>query len=222
MRFSLALTSFAVLMTALGQPAGAVMPQKGEPSVSVPRMNMQDYPSTGPWLVEVESGQHENVIHAAQTKRSTDPKYRTKEAQDVPFKTHRTMTNLKGYNLVVVEGIHQEDLHKIQGVKAVNPNTIRTKAYAWGYDRIDQVNAPPDQAAWNADYEGCGVDVYVLDTGIDTNHREFQDTGNGRSVANIWNSYGTVGPDTDGDGHGTHCAGTVGGQTIGVARCANM
>ena len=156
MRFSLALTSFAVLMTALGQPAGAVMPQKGEPSVSVPRMNMQDYPSTGPWLVEVESGQHENVIYAAQTKRSTDPKYRTKEAQDVPFKTHRTMTNLKGYNLVVVEGIHQEDLHKIQGVKAVNPNTIRTKAYAWGYDRIDQVNAPPDQAAWNADYEGCG------------------------------------------------------------------
>lgn len=66
------------------------------------------------------------------------------------------------------------------------------------------------------------VDVYVLDTGVDTNHQEFSPTGNGRIVSNIWNAFGAVSSDTDSHGHGTHCAGTVGGRSIGVARCANM
>ena len=50
---------------------------------------------------------------------------------------------------------------------------------------------------------GEGVDVYVIDTGINIKHVEFE----GRA------SWGKTIPDNDededGNGHGSHCAGTV-------------
>ena len=63
---------------------------------------------------------------------------------------------------------------------------------------------------------GDGVDVYIVDTGININHVEFE----GRA------SWGTTIPqgdvDEDGNGHGTHCAGTVGSRKYGVAKAANL
>ncbi|KAJ2913979.1 hypothetical protein MD484_g6416, partial [Candolleomyces efflorescens] len=66
------------------------------------------------------------------------------------------------------------------------------------------------------DVAGGGVDVYVIDTGINVNHVEFQ----GRA------SWGKTIPlndeDEDANGHGTHCAGTVGSRQYGVAKNANL
>jgi len=63
---------------------------------------------------------------------------------------------------------------------------------------------------------GKGVDVYVVDTGINVNHVEFQ----GRA------SWGKTIPqddiDEDGNGHGTHCAGTIASRGYGVAKQANV
>ncbi|KAI0310814.1 peptidase S8/S53 domain-containing protein, partial [Amylostereum chailletii] len=63
---------------------------------------------------------------------------------------------------------------------------------------------------------GEGVDVYVIDTGINTNHREFQ----GRAA------WGKTVPkndvDEDNNGHGTHCAGTIASAKYGVAKAANV
>ncbi|KAJ3525701.1 hypothetical protein NMY22_g10464 [Coprinellus aureogranulatus] len=65
-----------------------------------------------------------------------------------------------------------------------------------------------------SDAAGAGVDVYVVDTGILTTHKEF----GGRA------RWGTsfVGTSTDGNGHGTHCAGTIGSITYGVAKKVNL
>ncbi|KAF4572937.1 subtilisin-like serine protease [Pleurotus pulmonarius] len=62
---------------------------------------------------------------------------------------------------------------------------------------------------------GSGVDVFVVDTGVFTSHSQF----GGRAR---WGA--TFGPyaDADGNGHGTHCAGTIGGSQFGVAKSANI
>jgi subtilisin family serine protease len=123
---------------------------------------------------------------------------------------------------VVVEGSTIRELEGMPGVKSVVPVTKKkVLAYSWGVDRINQDSLPLDN---NADfsYTGFGVDVYLIDTGIDTTHVEFA-TGN-RTVSNIFNAFSSTpnAANTDGNGHGTHCAGTIGGSTIGVAKNANI
>lgn len=61
---------------------------------------------------------------------------------------------------------------------------------------------------------GAGVDIYVLDTGVRTSHAIFT----GRATQ----GFSATGSSTDGDGHGTHCAGTAGGAKFGVAQGANI
>jgi cerevisin len=63
---------------------------------------------------------------------------------------------------------------------------------------------------------GEGVDVYVIDTGTNVDHVDFE----GRA------SWGKTIPegdeDEDGNGHGTHCSGTIAGAKYGVAKKANI
>ncbi|KAK0640366.1 Aqualysin-1 [Lasiodiplodia hormozganensis] len=62
---------------------------------------------------------------------------------------------------------------------------------------------------------GAGVDIYVMDSGIYTEHEEF----GGRAIEG-YNFY----PDQPGDkfGHGSHCAGSAAGSTVGVATNASL
>jgi hypothetical protein len=112
-------------------------------------------------------------------------------------------------------------------VKALEVSSqVSTNTYSWGLDRIDQTDLPLDQAPFlpnPGDNIGSGVNVYVVDTGLDTTHVEF--SGSGRTVANIFDGYnggGAISPNNDVNGHGTHCAGTVGGNNVGVARGVNI
>ncbi|KAF2840346.1 secreted protein 2 [Patellaria atrata CBS 101060] len=62
------------------------------------------------------------------------------------------------------------------------------------------------------DSAGAGTCAYIIDTGIQTSHPEFE--GRASFLAN----YAGDGSNTDGNGHGTHVAGTVGSKTYGVAK----
>jgi subtilisin family serine protease len=82
----------------------------------------------------------------------------------------------------------------------------------WGLDRIDQ-RARPLDASYTYNVTGAGVDAYILDTGIRLTHNEF----GGRAVTG-YDAITAGGTATDGNGHGTHTSGTVGGATYGVAK----
>ncbi|KAI4292802.1 cerevisin [Pancytospora philotis] len=82
----------------------------------------------------------------------------------------------------------------------------------WGLGRIS------GHDTWYEYIEGMGRQVYayVLDTGIDTAHPDFE----GRAR---WGYNAVPGsPDADEHGHGTHCAGTIGGKRTGVAKSVNL
>jgi cerevisin len=63
---------------------------------------------------------------------------------------------------------------------------------------------------------GEGVDAYVIDTGTNIEHVDFE----GRAK---WGKTIPAGDDdVDGNGHGTHCSGTVAGKKYGVAKKAHV
>ena len=90
--------------------------------------------------------------------------------------------------------------------------TTQTNPPSWGLDRIDQRSLPLD-ASYTYNQTGSGVDAYIIDCGILLTHTDF----GGRAVTGI-DEITPGGTATDGNGHGTHVAGTVGGTSYGVAK----
>ncbi|RAH47871.1 S8 family peptidase [Aspergillus brunneoviolaceus CBS 621.78] len=63
---------------------------------------------------------------------------------------------------------------------------------------------------------GEGVDAYTIDTGINVDHEDFEGRATwGKTIPNN-------DEDLDGNGHGTHCSGTIAGKKYGVAKKANL
>ncbi|MGC4983050.1 MULTISPECIES: S8 family peptidase [unclassified Streptomyces] len=88
---------------------------------------------------------------------------------------------------------------------------------SWGLDRIDQAGRPLDGRYTAPGSAGSGVTVYVIDTGVRITHRDF-----GGRASYGWDFVDDDGTAQDGNGHGTHVAGTVAGTGYGVAKRARV
>jgi subtilisin family serine protease len=101
----------------------------------------------------------------------------------------------------------------VQEESEVSVAAIQTPA-TWGLDRVDQRPRTLTNS-YSYDYTGAGVVVYVVDTGIRTNHVDF----GGRAFAGAgWDLIGDGANGQDCHGHGTHVAATIGGNAVGVAK----
>jgi subtilisin family serine protease len=74
--------------------------------------------------------------------------------------------------------------------------------YAWGVDRSDQITGTNNQYKYERD--GENVDVYVLDSGIFIEHSDFEGRASHGADYTREGNY-------DGNGHGSHVAGTLHG-----------
>jgi hypothetical protein len=108
-----------------------------------------------------------------------------------------------------VRFVEQNSVAELAATQTPTP----TLPLPWGLDRIDQRDLPRNDA-YTHNFNGAGVHVYVLDTGIRANHGELLPRVSPQGFTAFNDEFGL----DDCHGHGTHVAGVVGGFSVGVAK----
>ncbi|KAI0657726.1 peptidase S8/S53 domain-containing protein [Cubamyces menziesii] len=175
----------------------------------------------------IEPALMQNHMNFLQNVHASDPSSEMYEGL-----THVYDAHVKGYagkfSEATVEQLRMmpevEYVEKDQIVRTLEVERIEVEKHAtqkkapWGLARISHREKLTFGTFTKYEYDtqgGEGVDVYVIDTGINVNHVEFEGRASwGKTIPND--------EDVDGNGHGTHCAGTIASREYGVAKAAHV
>ncbi|MFF8938076.1 S8 family serine peptidase [Streptomyces paradoxus] len=106
---------------------------------------------------------------------------------------------------------------KVVQVKKFSIDATQDDPPSWGLDRLDQADTAGDSKYTYPDGAGDGVTAYVIDTGVRISHKDFA----GRATSGF-DAVDNDNDASDGNGHGTHVAGTIAGTAHGVAKKAKI
>ncbi len=127
---------------------------------------------------------------------------RAVEIVDIDKKNIDDYSNNENFNLIP---IHSVPISLVKPLKNGSGSTTEYNSMdLWGLDAVGSRS--------NRDFDGKGVVVAILDSGIDINHKSFQHIKHKIKQKDF-----TGEGDGDPNGHGTHCAGTIFGKDIGIA-----
>jgi subtilisin family serine protease len=145
-------------------------------------------------------------------------------AEEYGGKVNRTYDSaINGFS---AKGLSAQEARELAGDSAVDKvvqnhkfkiNATQDNPPSWGLDRIDQEATAGDKKYTYPDNGGEGVTAYIIDTGVRITHKDFGDRAS--------HGFDAVDGDDsadDGQGHGTHVAGTVAGTDHGVAKKAKV
>ncbi|KAI8924508.1 peptidase S8/S53 domain-containing protein [Entophlyctis helioformis] len=132
------------------------------------------------------------------------------------------LDGFRGYSVripsFIVELLKQHsDIAHIEEDKVMTIFGSQAKSPSWGLTRISSRDHPAATVKTYTypDSAGTGVTAYIIDTGVHVKHLDFE--GRAR-VGKSFTKDGT----SDGNGHGTHVAGTIGSKTYGVAKNVSL
>ncbi|KAF9917255.1 subtilisin-like serine protease [Lobosporangium transversale] len=127
---------------------------------------------------------------------------------------------ISGYTITMDSDDDLNDILNMEEVAYVERDSIVTiqatqvNPPSWGLPRVSQrkslINLKTSYLFPSKG--GAGVTAYIVDTGINAAHKDFG--GRAKMGANFIRGS----PNTDQNGHGTHVAGTIGGNVFGVAK----
>ncbi|KAI0861948.1 oryzin precursor [Xylaria cubensis] len=184
-------------------------------ALAAPLLETRGKAIPGKWIVVMKENYEANVVSGQ--KRSV-----AVETLVTPKHTY-SMGNFKAYAMDASDDIINK-VAELDSVAYIEPDTmveIATTAFEsdspWGLARISS-RTPNASTYFYDEIAGEGTYTYIIDSGIYTDHPEFE----GRATWGKSFVADDQKPTVDENGHGTHVAGIAGSKTYGVAKKTNL